>query len=66
MEITVNGELQKLPVVMSVSALMDHLGYPVSQVAVAVNGDFVPRSHYHKHTLQSGDALDVVAAVQGG
>lgn len=34
--------------------------------AVALNGEFVPRSQYASVTLQDGDALDVVSPVGGG
>lgn len=34
--------------------------------AVAINGEFVPRSQYAEVTLQDGDALDVVSPVGGG
>lgn len=34
--------------------------------AVAINGEFVPRSQYAEVTLQDGDTLDVVSPVGGG
>jgi sulfur carrier protein len=35
-------------------------------VAVAVNGEFVARSGYATRLLREGDAVDVVAPMQGG
>ena len=34
--------------------------------AVAINGEFVPRSEYDATLLQEGDALDIVTPVGGG
>lgn len=34
--------------------------------AVAINGEFVPRSQYATTQLQQGDELDVVSPVGGG
>lgn len=34
--------------------------------AVALNGDFVPRTDYAKVVLQEGDQIDVVSPVGGG
>lgn len=34
--------------------------------AVALNGDFVPRSRYAEIELKNGDALDIVSPVGGG
>ena len=49
--------------------LAEHLeawGFCGEKIAVAVNGDFVPRSQYSEHRLRDGDQLDVLAPVQGG
>ena len=40
--------------------------YDREQCAVAVNGEFIPRSVYSELTLNEGDAVEVVAAVGGG
>lgn len=34
--------------------------------AVMLNGDFLPRSEYESASLQDGDKIDVVGAIQGG
>jgi len=34
--------------------------------AVALNGQFIPRSRYAAQSLRDGDRLDVVAPVAGG
>jgi len=35
-------------------------------VAVAVNGEVVPRAQHPAHPLHDGDVVEVVTAVQGG
>jgi sulfur carrier protein len=34
--------------------------------AAAVNTQFVPRTHYTEHRLQSGDRVEIIAPVTGG
>lgn len=40
--------------------------YHSKKCAVAVNGEFVPRSDYQDIVLKEGDTVDVVAPVGGG
>ena len=66
MTLQVNGESRSID---DGTALMDALaqwGYSCTQVAVAVNGEFVARGEYAGRVLRGGDCLDVVAPVQGG
>ena len=35
-------------------------------IAVALNGEVVPREEWGSRTLAPGDAIDIVGAVQGG
>jgi sulfur carrier protein len=37
-----------------------------SKIAVAINGEFVPRSCYCDYVLQAGDEIDIVKPVGGG
>jgi sulfur carrier protein len=39
---------------------------PEGAFAVAINGDFVPRSQYAETPLQNGDQIDIVSPVGGG
>lgn len=48
------------------AVLLQEWGFESGKVAVAVNGDFVPRSRYGEQRLRDGDQLDVLAPVQGG
>jgi sulfur carrier protein len=41
-------------------------GYGDQKVAVAINGEFVPRAQYANQHLRDGDQVDVVKPVGGG
>ena len=65
-ELSVNNEKTSLT---SNTLLSDALllwGYGDSKIAVAINGEFVPRSTYGERTLFSGDQIDIVKPVGGG
>lgn len=61
----VNGEQKNLSAE-TVAELLEQLDYLSDKVAVAINGEFVPRSQYSTQTLQVSDSLEVLSAVQGG
>jgi sulfur carrier protein len=67
-EIQVNGEPQPLGDAETVAALMERLGVGAGArgVAVAVDGEVVPRGQWQTHALEPGDRVEVVRAVQGG
>ncbi|SCL40822.1 sulfur carrier protein ThiS [Micromonospora pallida] len=66
MELTVNGVGRSLPDTATVVDLVravtaDHRG-----VAVAVNGEVVPRTGWPATALRDGDRVEVLSAAQGG
>ena len=63
--ITINGEKQTLNEGVSVLALLERRKQAAG-VAVAVNGEFVPKSQHSTRLLQNGDEVDIVAPMQGG
>jgi sulfur carrier protein len=65
--IRVNGDWRALEDA-DLRALMGRLGYGPDRrgVAVAVNGEVVPRGEWGERGLREGDAIEVVEAVQGG
>ena len=65
-EVSLNNELQQIPSETTVAKLLVLSGFEDKKVAVAINTEFVPRSTYATHQVESGDAIDVLAAVQGG
>ena len=65
MKITLNGEARDLPGP-SVSDALTHIGLGTAKVATAVNGNFLPAAARASTILKDGDALEVVAPMQGG
>ena len=66
MRLTVNGEMRDLPAGFSVAMLVARLTPAVRGVAVAVNGEVVPRSTWEAADLTDGDRVEVLTAAQGG
>ncbi|MCS7478857.1 sulfur carrier protein ThiS [Umezawaea endophytica] len=66
MKARVNGELRDLPDGATVAAVLDLLGAPVRGVAVAVDGEVVPRAAWPSTTVPDGGTVEVLTAVQGG
>lgn len=67
MRIELNGERVELSAGASVAAAVDALGIDSSRgVAVAVDGDVVPRSEWDATELRDGQQVEVLHAVQGG
>ncbi|MGN0878944.1 MAG: sulfur carrier protein ThiS [Oligosphaeraceae bacterium] len=63
--VKVNGE--ELAVAgLSVSELLERLGYAGGRVAVELNGDIVRRADYGATVLRDGDVVEVVRFVGGG
>lgn len=63
--VTINGEKEQLNDTISLAALLERRNQGAG-VAVAVNGEFVPRSEYPARLLKEGDQIEVVAPMQGG
>jgi sulfur carrier protein len=68
MQIVVNGDERTLPEGATVEALLALLGAPESGrgVAVAVEGEVVPRSEWGQVELSPRVRVEVLTAVQGG
>jgi sulfur carrier protein len=63
--VIVNGAERDVDVV-SVEALVGQLTAARRGVAVAVNGEVVPRSSWAAARLHDGDRVEVLTAAQGG
>jgi sulfur carrier protein len=68
MDITVNGTARTYPVAVSVAELVTELGVGglARGVAVALNGEVVPRSGWATTVVAAGDRVEVLTASQGG
>jgi sulfur carrier protein len=66
--VTVNGRRRKLPHDATVEAAVREAGAPESGqgVAVAVDGEVVPRGEWRRTRLREGQQIEVLRAVQGG
>jgi sulfur carrier protein len=65
-EVTLNGERRTLDDGTTVDVVVESLDRGRAGVAVAINGDVVPRSHWGMATLRADDRVEVLAAAQGG
>ncbi len=50
----------------SLAAVLERLGYSPSQVATALNGEFVPARARDSVLVREGDRIEVLAPMQGG
>lgn len=66
MNITLNGEPRSIDAGLTVSGLIEQLGYQGKRIAVERNGEIVPRSAHATTPLSEGDTLEIVIAVGGG
>lgn len=66
MQVTLNGVPAELATGLSVADLVPMLTSRTSGIAVARNGDVVPRSAWSSLIVNPGDQVDVLTAVQGG
>jgi sulfur carrier protein len=62
----VNGEHRKLPAGSTVEDVVALVAPSSRGVAVALNGDVVPRSAWGVTALAAGDQVEVLTAAQGG
>jgi len=66
--IVLNGERSDVPAGETVLAVLAHLGLhgDVRGVAVAVDGEVVPRADWQSFTLGESARVEVLTAMQGG
>ncbi|GAA1310334.1 sulfur carrier protein ThiS [Pseudonocardia xinjiangensis] len=66
MHVWINGDQRELGAGASVLDALAELGAPSSGVAVAVDGEVVPRAGWADTRLADGARIEVLTAVQGG
>jgi glycine oxidase len=64
--LTVNGKPRSVDTETALPELLRQLGVDPRLVAVAVNGEVVPKRTYASVTLRDGDAVEIVRMVGGG
>lgn len=65
MRISFNGEAREVSGA-TLESLLQELGLAEAVVATALNGEFVPAESRPAALLQAGDAVEVLAPMQGG
>ncbi|HEY1066510.1 MAG TPA: sulfur carrier protein ThiS [Pirellulales bacterium] len=65
-ELSVNGEPQRVPAGTTIAALLATLDVPPRGTAVELNLELVPRARHAETLLASGDRLEIVTLVGGG
>ncbi len=66
MEITLNGAARTIPDQTSASTLLLSLGLANKRLALEINREIVPRSHFEQHMIKPGDTVEIVHAIGGG
>ncbi len=66
--IVLNGDRVQLPEGASLLAALANIGIDEESrgVAVAVDGEVVPRTHWEAYTLHDGARVEALTAMQGG
>ncbi|QNT78368.1 sulfur carrier protein ThiS [Entomobacter blattae] len=65
MILTINGKEHTVSA-STLTTLLNTLGYDAELVATAVNGQFISREHRTTLKLSEGDAVEILAPMQGG
>ena len=66
MEIRVNGSTRRVADGVTIGALIDEEAPDRRGVAVAVDGQVVPRGSWDDRVVHEGTTIEIVGAVQGG
>jgi sulfur carrier protein len=66
MQVTINGASRVVPGDATVADLVAELASYRRGIAVAVNGEVVPRTGWADAVLGDGDRVEVLTAAQGG
>lgn len=64
--ISLNNKPVELPSATPLNDALQQWQYQDAPVAVAINGEFVPRARYNQTLLSQGDQVDIVRPVGGG
>ena len=64
--VSLNNQLKSLKEDSTLSAALSLWSFENLKIAVAINGEFVPRSSYAEKILLDGDKIDIVKPIGGG
>ena len=66
MKVTVNGKPREIPAETDLPSFLRAFDINPQLVAVAINGDVVPKHDYASARVRDGDVLEIVRMVGGG
>ncbi|MDC9725986.1 MAG: sulfur carrier protein ThiS [Gammaproteobacteria bacterium] len=61
-----NGEQSNVKQGCSIADYLQQVDVVTGRFIVAINDEFVPKSHYDSTVLKENDAFDVLSAISGG
>lgn len=64
--VTINGRELELPEPISLARYIEERGLAGRRLAVAHNGNVVPKDEYRNEMIDDGDTLEIVRPVGGG
>ena len=66
MKIIINGQPKTVDNQATIETILTAEGMASMKVAVALNANFIAKNDYTKTTISEGDAIEIVAPMQGG
>ena len=66
MVLIINGKAEQWPEGINAAQLIEGLGLTNERLAMEVNREIVPRSHFESHIFKAGDQIEIVRAIGGG
>lgn len=66
MNLTLNGELRSVSEGVTLSGVIESLGFVAGRLACEVNGVVVRRAQWGEWTLHEGDRVEIVQMIGGG
>ena len=66
MKFTINGQEKTLANNLTLEILLTNLGYANKKVAIEVNEEIIPRSHFKNRLIVNGAKIEIINAVGGG
>lgn len=64
--IIVNGKQEDFVKVMDLQTYLQQHNYPLTKIAVELNGNIIPKAKYSETMLKLNDKLEIVTFVGGG
>ena len=66
MNVIINGQPKNFEAPLNLYDILEQEELIGMMIAVARNGDVIPKSEYENTEIKDGDALEIVAPMQGG